>query len=401
MNNREYFRQNYNKKSIEGLYDYISFCMLETNRNLSKDIKLEYNPQKGIDTRADFDNMFTYYQDNEDFKRFKKTSAKDLPVAYLKYDRFNSFVKKKIANISNYNEDSGIFQTNTKAYKYINKSLFYSFIIQGEFHLQSPYYSADDEHYYIIDNPVLKEKVFKVPMMRGSSWKGIIASAVREVMKGKMDCFFDNLMRFARLFGAGSEEFRQLVDDVKNDPKRTNNEKFRNHLRLFALNSLGMKLNLRDSELDNNIWKKIEEETLKVQRGRLIFYPTYFDKLGLEMINPHKRRTKAGTNPVYYEVVPKGATGIFQLLYIPADGIAQSEHELKEEVEKDFDLLTNGLKRIFQEQQNDAQVKIGAKTKLGWGKVSADHLEFIKRQGDSLNSPDSSFLKEYSEVQNG
>ncbi|MGC9365332.1 MAG: RAMP superfamily CRISPR-associated protein, partial [Fidelibacterota bacterium] len=254
--------------------------------------------------------------------------------------------------------------------------------------------SADDDHYYIIDNPVLKEKVFKVPMMRGSSWKGVLSTAIRSIMKKNKNDLIENYLSFVRLFGAGSEEFRKMIDLVSE--KEIKNNDFQKKLRWYALTKLGKSINLTDNNLDKKILDEIKQKSLQVRRGRLIFYPTYFNKLGLEMINPHKRRTKAGTNPVYYEVVTKGASGIFQLLYIPADGIAQSEHKLKEEVEKDLDLLTNGLKRIFQEQQNDAQVKIGAKTKLGWGRVKADHLDFIRRKEDSLNSPDSSFLKEYS-----
>jgi len=303
-------------------------------------------------------------------------------------------------DINNAQLKSGIFEPSELSKK-ISEYLPFSFAIYAKFSLTAPYYSADDDHYYIIDNPVLKDKVFKVPMFRGSGWKGVVASAVREVMKGKMDCFFDNLMCFARLFGAGSEEFRNIVRDIIEEHRKADNREFQNHLRLFALKSLGMKLNLRDTGLDNKILGKIYDKNLKVQRGRLIFYPTYFDKLGLEMINPHKRRTKAGTNPVYYEVVPKGAVGTFQLLYIPADGILKSQSDLQKEVQDDLDLLSDGLKRIFREQAKDGQIKIGAKTKLGWGKVSADHLDFIKRKEDSLELHDLNFLKEFSEVQNG
>jgi len=268
-----------------------------------------------------------------------------------------------------------------------------SFAIHGKFWMQSPYYSADDDHYYIIDNPVLKEKVFKIPMMRGSSWKGVLASAIRRIMQKNKKDLFDNYLSFVRLFGAGSEEFRKLIDLVSE--KEIKNNDFQKKLRWYALTKLGKTINLTDNNLDKKIWDGIKQKSLQVQRGRLIFYPTYFDKLGLEMINPHKRRTKAGTKPVYYEVAPKDAQGVFQLLYIPADGITKSNGNLQKEVQKDLDLLTAGLQRIFQENGNNAQVKIGAKTKLGWGRVRADHLDFITRKGDSLNSPDSSFLKLY------
>jgi len=296
------------------------------------------------------------------------------------------------------NKYSGLFLNKTQIMDKVITSLPFTFAIYGKFTLNASFYSADDDRYYIIDNPVLKEKVFKVPMFRGSGWKGIAASAIREVMKIKIDCFFENMMSFARLFGAGSEEFRDLITDVKEKHLKENDKIFTNHLRLFALKSLGMKLNLKDDNLDEKIWKKIIDNTLQVQRGRLIFYPTYFDKVGLEMINPHKRRTKAGTKPVYYEVVPKGASGIFQLFYIPADGVIKSNKELQKEADDDLNLLSAGLQRIFREQTDDGQVKIGAKTRLGWGKVSANYLDFIRRKGDSLKSPDPNFLKEYSSV---
>lgn len=41
-------------------------------------------------------------------------------------------------------------------------------------------------------------------------------------------------------------------------------------------------------------------------RGALVFYPTWFDKIGFEVINPHNRARRAGTQPIYYEVVTPG-----------------------------------------------------------------------------------------------
>lgn len=381
MNNRDFFQQTYDKNSVDNLNDYISFCTLESRLRPDEEKIKDLNEHQIRD-------RIPYYHRN-DFYSLKSMKVQNAPIHYLKNSSFN---KISIDSAYNLYALSGVLKINA-----INKLISlhnpFSFAIQGRFELLSPFYSADDDHYYIIDNPVLKENVFKVPMMRGSSWKGVLATAIRAVIKKNKNDLLENYMSFVRLFGAGSEEFRNMINLVSE--KEIKNDDFQKKLRWYAITKLGKQLDLTVNNLDKKILDEIKKKSLQVQRGRLIFYPTYFDKLGLEMINPHKRRTKAGTNPVYYEVVPKGASGIFQLLYIPADGITQSEHELKEEVEKDFDLLTNGLKRIFQEQQNDAQIKIGAKTKLGWGKVKADRLEFIKRKEDSLNSPDSSFLKEY------
>lgn len=48
----------------------------------------------------------------------------------------------------------------------------HSAFLQFQFSLASPYISRDDEIFHINDNPVRKDKVFKVPMVAGTSWKG-------------------------------------------------------------------------------------------------------------------------------------------------------------------------------------------------------------------------------------
>jgi CRISPR-associated protein Cmr2 len=157
---------------------------------------------------------------------------------------------------------------------------------------------------------------------------------------------------------------------------------------------------INDADFKSKLWKNIKERELQTQRGRLVFYPTFFNRLGLEMINKHSRKRKAGKTPVYYEVVPRGVSGNFQLLYIPADGLADKTSNRTEEINKDIALLDNALKRIFCESKDHVQVKIGAKTKLGWGKTKTNSLNFIKRKDDSIKIPERSLLKEYTEVEN-
>lgn len=55
-------------------------------------------------------------------------------------------------------------------------------------------------------------------------------------------------------------------------------------------------------------------------RGALAFYPTWFDKVRFEVINPHSRKTRAGTQPILYEVVPANTEGVLRLLYAPLPG---------------------------------------------------------------------------------
>ena len=59
--------------------------------------------------------------------------------------------------------------------------------------------------------------------------------------------------------------------------------------------------------------------------GCLYCYPTFFDRISLEVINPHDRMTRAGKQPIYFESVPVGATGIFSLLYIPWNRVTEAE----------------------------------------------------------------------------
>ncbi len=135
-----------------------------------------------------------------------------------------------------------------------------SFFIYVPFTLASPYLSKDDEPFYVHENPVRKEHVLRVPLMSSTSWKGAFRAALR---------------------------YRLQADDDA-DP------------RLVRL--LGSQ-------------KGVEKG---FRRGRLAFFPTFFDALEVEVINPHSRETSAGSQPIHIEAVPPGAYGVFALLYVPA-----------------------------------------------------------------------------------
>jgi CRISPR-associated protein Cmr2 len=83
-------------------------------------------------------------------------------------------------------------------------------------------------------------------------------------------------------------------------------------------------LSVLNKEEDNskriiNLFANEREEEQNFSRGRLIFFPTFFNNISLEVINPHDRKTRAGTLPIYIESVPEGTEGNFSLLYIPFD----------------------------------------------------------------------------------
>lgn len=202
----------------------------------------------------------------------------------------------------------------------------YSFFIQFKFKLRKPFYSHDDEVLYVIDNPVTKEHVFKLPMMRPSGWKGNLRSTVLKIDSLPVEYDRDPLVK--KLFGC------------------------------------------------------TEKSGIDQKKGRLIFYPTYFDKIWLEIINPHNRKTKAGTTPIFYEVVPEGSSGIFSLLYIPFDLIGSNDANRRNEALADFRKISSAVKEMM------TAYGFGAKTSSGFG-VIEDIIENCVVKINGINLPNS------------
>jgi len=213
----------------------------------------------------------------------------------------------------------------------------YSFLIHFTFRLRKPYLSKADTEFYIIDNPVRKDKVFKLPYVAPTGWKGALRAAIR-LKKQQED--------------TGWQE--------KND-KQT--------YRLFG-----------------NV--KAEEREDYLRSGRLVFFPTFFKQISLEVINPHDRETGAGKQPIYIESVPIGAEGIFTLLYVPFDRIGQEEANpeenilsLQDEVVSDLDTITQGVRAMFTEYG------FGAKTSSGFGtaEILSETVTLRLQDGDELS----------------
>ncbi|KKM11697.1 hypothetical protein SY88_07165 [Clostridiales bacterium PH28_bin88] len=176
-----------------------------------------------------------------------------------------------------------------------------SFILQIPFQLEKPYISRDECDFYLFDNPLRKEKIFKeVPMVAATSWKGVLRAALWQL-------------------------------DYKKDNEVT--------IRLLG--------NLRGSE--------------EGQAGRLYFYPTFFDQIGLEVINPHSRETGVGERGILMECVPRGTIGKLLLLYVPFGPVDQSEQERRVEVAQDLEVLAEGVQAML------TTYGFGAKTSSGFG----------------------------------
>lgn len=195
-----------------------------------------------------------------------------------------------------------------------------SFFLQFTFKLAKPYISKDDEAFYICENPVKKDKVFKVPMVSGSTWKGNMRWTAGRLLE--MDTNIDERLkkriRISNLFGNENETEERYFDSLMPEKKAD----FKTIMR-----------NLSNKE--------------GLRRGRLNFYPTFFDRISLEVINPHDRKTKAGTVPIYIESVPEGATGTFSLLYVPFDLMGKPSEEIKQQVTEDINLVYDSLKEMM------------------------------------------------------
>jgi len=185
-----------------------------------------------------------------------------------------------------------------------------SWAIQVHFTLRKPYLSKDDVDFYIIDNPVKKEWVFKVPYVAPSQWKGALRAAMRRLR--------------------GYTTWKEEAQDEQ-------------MVRLFG---------------------NVKGEEDEFSAGRLHFYPTFFDRIGLEVINPHDRETGAGKNPIYFECVPAGTAGVFTLLYVPLDLVGRSTPEAMErEAKADLEAVARGVRAMLTEYG------FGAKTSSGYGVV--------------------------------
>lgn len=160
--------------------------------------------------------------------------------------------------------------------------------VSVSFQLQSPWFSKDDVPFHVLDNSVRRDRVLGVPFMPAASWKGLLRWACR--------------MRTG------------LLKHLETDKNELNDwQDSKEIVHLFGTQRV---LHGRDEPEDEG------QEACFHRRGALAFRPTWFDKIGFEVINPHDRAKKAGTKPILYEVVPSGARAALQLLYAPSPGQA-------------------------------------------------------------------------------
>jgi len=211
-----------------------------------------------------------------------------------------------------------------------------SWFLQFDFRLAKPYLSHDDEALYLIDNPVSKDHVLGLPLIRPSSWKGNLRSTLR-LLKG-WAC--DDQPELNRLLG---------------NPK-------------------GIESDFR--------------------AGRLECYPTFFREVGLEIINPHDRARKIGKNPILMECVPAGARGTFSLLYVPFDLIGQPGETVHAQAQAYLHLVAEAVSAMM------LTYGFSAKRTSGYGVAEDVITGVVKTGADERQFKDITFSQLVQEVAN-
>ena len=193
------------------------------------------------------------------------------------------------------------------------------------FQLQAPWFSKDDLPFHVLDNPVHRDHVFGAPFMPASSWKG--------------------LLRWAARMKTGLLAHLEANNNTLND--------------------------WHDSTELVHLFGNERDGSEHFQRGALAFRPTWFDKVGFEVINPHDRAKKAGTKPILYEVVPSGATGTLNVLYAPAPGTAAAGIDPQNAMR----LLCDSVESLITEYG------FSAKRTSGWGIATITKASLRWREG--------------------
>lgn len=188
-----------------------------------------------------------------------------------------------------------------------------SFWFSFRFTLAKPYISRDEEAFYVMDNPVRRDRVLRLPFVAATSYKGALRSALRHIV--------------------------------------------------------GDSHSSEDEEVDNPIVERLfgtdrRRETRALHQGRLCCFPSFFHEVGLEVINPHLRDTGAGDKPILFETAT--GNGLFHLLYVPFD----LEPDAFDEVADDIEAVAQAVTAMF------LTYGFGAKTSSGFGEVKEHVAQF-------------------------
>lgn len=208
--------------------------------------------------------------------------------------------------------------------------------IHFTFTLATPYMSKGIEAFDLLDNPIVRDKVYEVPIVPASSWKGGLHAAAAMHVFESIDAYIQAVKHAHKL-----QEDQQAQWDTR----------LRQLVRIFGVE------------------KEIEHD---YSAGRLHCFPTGFKRTRCEVINPHNRARRVGSQPILLETVPEGESGTFTALYVPF-GNAQDG-----EAAADLTICAAAIRALLLEWG------IGAKKSNGNGLATSTFLESLTRQHDVM-----------------
>lgn len=276
-----------------------------------------------------------------------------------------------------------------------------SFALHFRFRLRQPYLSHDEAVHYLLDNPVRKEKVFRLPYVAPTQWKGTLHAVMVQQLANwwerKLDIPLSELQMLSdrqhrtvwwkqNLKAALSEaDLREFIRErakllyLFGTEKDFTNESQTGRLYLDKLlppvadNWQAAKYARRKLQPDLVGRWQARKYRRFISRylanggflaGRLQFYASFFTQLGLEVMNPHSRKTGSGEVPILFETVPRGAEAGFTLLYVPHDKVGQQKDpQVRQQVAEDLKLIARGLREMF------CLYGFGAKVTSGFGRA--------------------------------
>lgn len=233
----------------------------------------------------------------------------------------------------------------------------YSGILSVAFTLVRPIFTRDDEVFYPAPNPVRKERLWGVPMLAGSSWKGALRAAAVDLLRRS---------------------------------NQTNEQKSEQRKKLIAIfgDEKGAGEPGRDAEFGSMAWyldqKMGAGDRQPSREGRVHFLASYFNRVDIDVLNPRNRETRAGTDPIMMEIVPAGTKGVLTLVYVPFDLLDQSADVRLAAVTSDWALIGEAIAHMLR------KTGVGAKKSIQYGRVSRTvtvEFETSVPNADALSGP--------------
>ncbi len=274
----------------DGIYDYyLNECTLESFEAWKKAQLSDEKKRKKFNEAKDKEKMWL-----EDVYIIPLAKKKKEMVERAEKEIFSEFYPSR--NLLSHLPQNTVLITVSFTLKkpYISKG-------EGEFNLINP----DDTN--ITNNPIVRDKLTGLPMVRSTSWKGHLRFAAEKVKK---DAYEEKIIN--RLFGPAGE----------------------------------------DGELN---------------KGRLRFFPTFFEKNAAkeDVITPLSRENRTpvkGKSPIKLEVIPKETKGELHILYFP---YPKGRDYREDEVGEDLKFLSKALAAML------FQYGFSAKKTSGFGVINS------------------------------